>query len=363
MWRKTLGPEPPPLAQWPPVLGRVHRSSSRLAERTRAAFPGHRRPRRGPSSPRRSLPPLPRRTGLSALHPAGPTAGQSNNSPPDASPPRPGCGAAGGYSVSNSTLPVATADPSKGKSAAVTYVLTSESVSEGHPDKVCDTIADAILDAHLAGRPGSPGRLRGPVQVGRGRAGRRDPLAGQGGSRTGGPRGHPAHRLHRSPGSLQRRRRPGPGAHHDPVARHRPGRRLRPPAWPASRARATRASCSATPRDETPGADAAADPPRPQAGPAAWPTTAAPANTAGSGPTPRARSPCATKATSPCGRPRRRLHPARGRPSSATSIRDYVVEDPGPEGARRLARRQDTGSHVNPTGSFVDRRPLRRLPA
>jgi S-adenosylmethionine synthetase len=28
-------------------------------------------------------------------------------------------------------------------------VLTSESVSEGHPDKVCDAIADAVLDAYL----------------------------------------------------------------------------------------------------------------------------------------------------------------------------------------------------------------------
>jgi S-adenosylmethionine synthetase len=29
------------------------------------------------------------------------------------------------------------------------HTFTSESVSEGHPDKVCDAIADAILDAHL----------------------------------------------------------------------------------------------------------------------------------------------------------------------------------------------------------------------
>ena len=28
-------------------------------------------------------------------------------------------------------------------------LFTSESVSEGHPDKVCDQIADAILDACL----------------------------------------------------------------------------------------------------------------------------------------------------------------------------------------------------------------------
>ena len=32
-------------------------------------------------------------------------------------------------------------------------VFTSESVTEGHPDKVCDRISDAILDAHLAKDP------------------------------------------------------------------------------------------------------------------------------------------------------------------------------------------------------------------
>jgi S-adenosylmethionine synthetase len=33
--------------------------------------------------------------------------------------------------------------------------VTSESVSEGHPDKVCDFIADSIVDAYLAQDPGS----------------------------------------------------------------------------------------------------------------------------------------------------------------------------------------------------------------
>jgi len=33
------------------------------------------------------------------------------------------------------------------------YLFTSESVSEGHPDKVCDQISDAVLDAMLAGDP------------------------------------------------------------------------------------------------------------------------------------------------------------------------------------------------------------------
>ncbi len=31
------------------------------------------------------------------------------------------------------------------------YIFTSESVSEGHPDKVCDQISDAILDEHIKG--------------------------------------------------------------------------------------------------------------------------------------------------------------------------------------------------------------------
>jgi len=33
------------------------------------------------------------------------------------------------------------------------YLFTSESVSEGHPDKVCDRISDAIVDAYLTAEP------------------------------------------------------------------------------------------------------------------------------------------------------------------------------------------------------------------
>ena len=35
------------------------------------------------------------------------------------------------------------------------YILTAESVTEGHPDKLCDTIADAVLDACLTADPDS----------------------------------------------------------------------------------------------------------------------------------------------------------------------------------------------------------------
>jgi S-adenosylmethionine synthetase len=45
--------------------------------------------------------------------------------------------------------------PAARTSTQVRYTFTSESVSEGHPDKVCDLIADGILDAHLEQDPAS----------------------------------------------------------------------------------------------------------------------------------------------------------------------------------------------------------------
>lgn len=36
-----------------------------------------------------------------------------------------------------------------------TQFITSESVSEGHPDKLCDQISDGVLDAMLAQDPES----------------------------------------------------------------------------------------------------------------------------------------------------------------------------------------------------------------
>ena len=64
------------------------------------------------------------------------------------------------------------------------YVFTSESVSEGHPDKICDQISDAIVDAYLAADPDSrvavetlvttnkvvlAGEVRGPDSIDDGR--------------------------------------------------------------------------------------------------------------------------------------------------------------------------------------------------
>ena len=54
------------------------------------------------------------------------------------------------------------------------YLFTSESVTEGHPDKIADQISDAVLDAILA--PGShrPRRLRDAAHHRAGGGGRRD---------------------------------------------------------------------------------------------------------------------------------------------------------------------------------------------
>ena len=60
------------------------------------------------------------------------------------------------------------------------FLFTSESVSEGHPDKVCDRISDAVVDLYLAGDPFSrvacetltttnkivlAGEVRGPASI------------------------------------------------------------------------------------------------------------------------------------------------------------------------------------------------------
>ena len=46
---------------------------------------------------------------------------------------------------------------------ANSFLFTSESVSEGHPDKVADQISDAILDALLAQDPRA--RVAAPCAV------------------------------------------------------------------------------------------------------------------------------------------------------------------------------------------------------
>lgn len=43
-----------------------------------------------------------------------------------------------------------------------TFLFTSESVNEGHPDKLCDQVSDAILDACLEQDPDSKVRPQPP---------------------------------------------------------------------------------------------------------------------------------------------------------------------------------------------------------
>lgn len=42
--------------------------------------------------------------------------------------------------------------------------FTSESVTEGHPDKICDQISDAVLDAILEKDPNAAQRVKLAVQ-------------------------------------------------------------------------------------------------------------------------------------------------------------------------------------------------------
>ncbi len=44
---------------------------------------------------------------------------------------------------------------SKGYDAVAGRLFTSESVTEGHPDKIADQISDTVLDALLQGDPKS----------------------------------------------------------------------------------------------------------------------------------------------------------------------------------------------------------------
>ena len=60
-----------------------------------------------------------------------------------------------------------------------TYLFTSESVSEGHPDKVADQISDAIVDLFLVQGSRSARRLRDADDDAAHRARRRDPLQGR----------------------------------------------------------------------------------------------------------------------------------------------------------------------------------------
>jgi S-adenosylmethionine synthetase len=85
----------------------------------------------------------------------------------------------GGHRTGATTFPAFSAQGMRPVSRPA-YLFTSESVSEGHPDKVCDRISDTVVDAYLAAMPEArvacetlattnrviiAGEVRGPASV------------------------------------------------------------------------------------------------------------------------------------------------------------------------------------------------------
>jgi S-adenosylmethionine synthetase len=56
--------------------------------------------------------------------------------------------------------------PSSGLNLEPTFLFTSESVGEGHPDKICDQISDAVVDACLRIDPMSKVAVECAVKTG-----------------------------------------------------------------------------------------------------------------------------------------------------------------------------------------------------
>ena len=128
-------------------------------------------------------------------------------------------------------------------SAGDGFLFTSESVTEGHPDKVADQISDAIVDAALTEDPGVPGGGRDAADHRARGAGRRDHHHRGAGFRRHRPPGDLRHRLRHRRLRLRRQRgrrdhRAGPA-----VARHRPrGDRIPRHADRAAPTRSTRSA-------------------------------------------------------------------------------------------------------------------------
>ena len=110
------------------------------------------------------------------------------------------------------------------------YLFTSESVSEGHPDKVCDRISDTIVDTFLTADPYARVAVRDAGHHQPGRAGRRSPRPRVASRRAlieqvVAPRRSRTSATSRT--ASTGRRREVEMLHPQPVRRHRPGRRCR----------------------------------------------------------------------------------------------------------------------------------------
>ena len=76
------------------------------------------------------------------------------------------------------------------------YLVTSESVTEGHPDKVCDQISDAVLDAYLAQDPKSRVAVETMASTDMVVLAGEVTSKGNGGCGQDGQRGNPKHWIH-----------------------------------------------------------------------------------------------------------------------------------------------------------------------
>nr|WP_255515057.1 S-adenosylmethionine synthetase N-terminal domain-containing protein [Quadrisphaera sp. INWT6] len=109
--------------------------------------------------------------------------------------------------------------------AADLRLFTSESVTEGHPDKICDQISDRILDAMLDQDPTSRVAVETMVTTGQVHiAGECGPRATSRSRRSS--RDHPRHRVRLLREGLRRALLRRLGLDRGAVDRHRPGRRL-----------------------------------------------------------------------------------------------------------------------------------------
>ena len=108
---------------------------------------------------------------------------------------------------------------------AASYLFTSESVTEGHPDKMCDQISDAILDAILREDPDARVACETATTTGLVAVLGRDHHDDVRRLPARGPRDGPRDRLHEGRLRLRLPDLRRPGEREGAVARHRPGRR------------------------------------------------------------------------------------------------------------------------------------------
>ena len=232
-----------------------------------------------PALPRSPLPEHRPRGGVGALGGGCSDAGGALGAGRASAASRPASLTASGQRTRNVRRPLADPGPLM---PATDYLFTSESVTEGHPDKMADQISDAVLDAVLARRPAGPGGLRDPAQDRLRDDRRRDhhqrasidypKLAREVVKR---------HRLHPRRHGLRRQHLRGAGGGRPAVPRHRAGRRHRRRRRPGHDVRLRLR------RDAR--AHAGAHPVRPRRHPRSWPRRAASAASTSSAPTARAR--------------------------------------------------------------------------